>query len=73
LGNTDATFNRYGGGQRRIHLSIPELEFMARRPKLFYIDFDAFLCVAKGIEDGNILFKKKGETSGAAVYDRTRT
>jgi hypothetical protein len=44
---------------------------MARRPELFDTDIDAFLCVAKGIEDGNILFKKKGETSGAAVHDRT--
>jgi len=73
LGNTDAAFNRYGGRQRRIYLSIPESEFMARRPELFDTDLDAFLCVAKGIEDGNILFKKTGETSGTAVYDRTRT
>jgi hypothetical protein len=48
----------------------PKYEFMGTGPELRDFEFDAFSRVVKRVENGDILFEKKGETSNAAVYDR---
>ena len=48
----------------------PKYEFMGAGPELRNFEFDAFSCVVKRVENGDILFEKKGETSNAAVHDR---
>jgi len=46
-----------------------EFEFVVRRPELQYIDSDAFLFLAEGVEDGDLLFAPEGKASGTTVYD----
>jgi hypothetical protein len=51
-------------------LPEPEFEFVVGRSELQYIDGYAFLCLAEGVENWDVLFTKKGETPGTTIYDR---
>jgi hypothetical protein len=50
-------------------LPEPEFEFVVGRPELLEFDVDAFLFLVERTEDGNLLFKAKGATSGTTIHN----
>ena len=48
-----------------------ESESVVGGPQLQYVDIDAFLRMAEGVENRDLLFAQTGEAQGAAVHHRT--
>ena len=50
-------------------VTIPQLVY--GRPRFPQVDLYAFLCLAQGVENGDLLLANQGEGVGAEVYGGT--